>query len=262
ARPVMQLAPSAHSRPDQPVATEIQPEAPLGDFRIVREIGRGGMGIVYEAVQVSLGRRVALKVLPLAAALDARQLQRFKNEAQAAACLHHPHVVPVYGVGCERGVHYYAMQFIDGRTLADLIRELRHGAGLERAGGPASAGDATLPAAGEATPRGPAQGPRSAAFFRTAARLGAQAAAALDYAHQQGVIHRDVKPANLLLDSRGNLWVTDFGLAHCQQDARLTMTGDLVGTLRYMSPEQALGRRAAADPRTEPPPPGAPPSAP
>ena len=96
----------------------------LGDFRLLREVGRGGMGVVYEAEQVSLGRRVALKVLPFAGALDPRQLARFRNEAQAAAGLHHTNVVPVYFVGCDHGVHYYAMQFIDGRTLAALIREL------------------------------------------------------------------------------------------------------------------------------------------
>src|SRR5207248_3957145 len=105
----------------------------LGDFRIVREIGRGGMGVVYEAVQISLGRRVALKVLPFAAAIDAKQLQRFKNEAQAAAHLQHTNIVPVYHVGCERGVHFYAMQFIEGQTLAAVIRELRELAGLETA---------------------------------------------------------------------------------------------------------------------------------
>src|SRR6516165_42047 len=97
----------------------------LGDFRIVREIGRGGMGIVYEAEQLSLGRRVALKVLPLAAALDSKQLQRFKQEAQAAAHLHHPNIVPVYGIGCAGGVHYYAMQFIEGQTLAERIEQAR-----------------------------------------------------------------------------------------------------------------------------------------
>src|SRR5262249_24616560 len=85
----------------------------LGDFRLLREVGRGGMGVVYEAEQLTLKRKVALKVLPFAAALDAKQLQRFQNEAQAAAHLHHPHIVPVYGVGCERGVHFYAMQFIE-----------------------------------------------------------------------------------------------------------------------------------------------------
>jgi hypothetical protein len=116
----------------QPVATppavsalEVQPELPLGDYRIVREVGRGGMGVVYEAVQLSLGRRIALKVLPFAAALDAKQLQRFKNEAQAAAHLHHTNIVPVHAVGCERGVHYYAMQFIEGQTLAKVIVDLR-----------------------------------------------------------------------------------------------------------------------------------------
>ena len=97
---------------------------PLGDFRLIREVGRGGMGIVYEAEQISLNRRVALKVLPFAATMDPRHLQRFRNEAQAAACLHHPNIVPVYGVGCERGVHYYAMQFIDGQTLAQVIAEI------------------------------------------------------------------------------------------------------------------------------------------
>jgi hypothetical protein len=93
----------------------------LGDFRLVRPIGRGGMGVVYEAEQLSLGRRVDLKILPFAAALDARQLQRFRNEAQAAAHLHHTHILPIYATGCERGVHYYAMQLIDGHSLADEL---------------------------------------------------------------------------------------------------------------------------------------------
>jgi serine/threonine protein kinase len=97
----------------------------LGDFRLIRELGRGGMGIVYEAEQVSLGRRVALKVLPFAATMDPRQLQRFKNEAQAAAHLHHTNIVPVFFVGSERGVHFYAMQLIVGQTLAQVIADLR-----------------------------------------------------------------------------------------------------------------------------------------
>src|SRR5207249_3615158 len=97
----------------------------LGDYRLLREVGRGGMGVVYEAEQISLGRHVALKVLPFAATMDPRQLQRFRHEAQAAAMLHHPHVVPVFGVGCERGVHYYALQIIEGRSLASVIEEMR-----------------------------------------------------------------------------------------------------------------------------------------
>jgi serine/threonine protein kinase len=104
--------------PEQPFAAECQTDlSRLGDFQLVCEIGRGGMGVVYEAKQIPLGRRVALKVLPFAAALDSQQLQRFKNEAQAAACLHHTNIVPVFGVGCERDVHYYAMQYIEGQTL-------------------------------------------------------------------------------------------------------------------------------------------------
>src|SRR5205085_3871780 len=99
--------------------------ATLGDFRLVREVGRGGMGVVYEAEQLSLGRRVALKVLPFAATMDPRQLQRFHNEARAAASLEHPHIVPVYGVGSERSVHYYAMKFIDGQSLDPLLHNLR-----------------------------------------------------------------------------------------------------------------------------------------
>jgi eukaryotic-like serine/threonine-protein kinase len=219
----------------------------LGDFRILREVGRGGMGVVYEAEQVSLGRRVALKVLPFAAVLDPRQLQRFQNEARAAACLHHPHIVPVFAVGCDRDVHYYAMQFIDGQTLAALIRVYKEGNSQDRTG---SACDVTTAATAADTvaERPP---PRGADFFRTAARLGVQAAEALEQAHQFGIVHRDVKPANLLIDARGNLWVTDFGLAHFQADAGMTLSGDLLGTLRYMSPEQALGRRGTTDHRTD-----------
>jgi hypothetical protein len=97
----------------------------LGDYRIVRELGRGGMGVVYEAQQISLDRRVALKVLPLAGLLDPKRLQRFKNEAAAAAALEHSHIVPIYSVGCECGVHYYAMRLIEGQSLSDLINALR-----------------------------------------------------------------------------------------------------------------------------------------
>jgi serine/threonine protein kinase len=234
----------------------------LGDFRILREVGRGGMGVVYEAEQLSLGRRVALKVLPFAAALDARQRQRFQNEAQAAAHLQHTNIVPVYYVGCERGVHFYAMQFIDGQTVAALIRELRHLAGLEGPdAGPGPAPAPPPPSSTQATAPAEPTAPvaalstegstRSPTFFRTAARLGLQAALALEHAHAEGVVHRDVKPANLLVNGRGTLWVTDFGLARFRGEAGLTLSGDLVGTLRYMSPEQALGQRHLVDHRTD-----------
>jgi superkiller protein 3 len=223
----------------------------LGDFRIVREVGRGGMGIVYEAEQVSLGRRVALKVLPFAATMDPRQLQRFHNEARAAAGLHHTNIVPVYAVGSERGVHYYAMQFIDGRTLAQFVAEQRREAVAQvrtTDEADAAARSATTPApAAQAT----STAPRDAAYYRRVAEWGIQAAEALDCAHSFGVIHRDIKPANLIVDETGRLWVTDFGLAQVQSDTRLTMTGDLVGTLRYMSPEQALAKRVVVDHRTD-----------
>src|SRR5207253_3865833 len=113
---------------DEPAASPtelVPPRAQLGDYRVLREVGRGGMGVVYEARQVSLGRRVALKVLPFAAAIDPKQRQRFQIEAQAAAQLHHPHIVPIFAVGCDHGIHYYAMQFVEGRSLAAIIRELR-----------------------------------------------------------------------------------------------------------------------------------------
>ncbi|MHC4972065.1 MAG: protein kinase domain-containing protein [Planctomycetota bacterium] len=218
--------------------TALRDEAPeqIGDYRIVREIGRGGMGVVYEAEQTSLGRRVALKVLPFAAVLDPNHLQRFKNEAQAAAHLHHTNIVPVHAVGCERGIHFYAMQFIDGQSLAELIEE------LQGTPGDCSAILSTITSDGSH---------ETSAFFQSVAGLGIQAAEALDHAHQQGVVHRDIKPANLLVDRGGQLWITDFGLALFQKDAALTMTGDLLGTLRYMSPEQAMAKRVPLDHRSD-----------
>jgi eukaryotic-like serine/threonine-protein kinase len=282
---------------------------PLGDFKIVREIGRGGMGVVYEAVQLSLGRRVALKVLPFAAALDRKQLQRFKNEAQAAAQLHHNNIVPVYAVGCERGVHFYAMQLIQGQPLSVLIRQMRSLAGRDEAGPdggsvtsilasnlasgrwaparPTSAAASPLdreqrsndPSSPDRSPSEPAAPWDSSSevqshtrlshdttaataaltthhssrgrYFRTVAELGRQAAEALEHAHTVGVIHRDVKPGNLLVDQQGNVWITDFGLAQFHAEAGLTRTGDMMGTLRYMSPEQAIGNRVVLDHRTD-----------
>src|SRR5262245_47000470 len=180
------FAPPAGSPPDPAWGT-------LGDFRLLGEVGRGGMGVVYEAEQLSLRRRVALKVLPLAAALDPKQLLRFQQEAQAAANLVHQNIVAVHAVGCERGVHYYAMQFIDGQTLAEVIAELRRQAGLkdrgsriEDRGSPGTKGNSTVEAA--ATSTDPSLDPRSSIFdprssiFRTAAHLGVQAAEALEHA--------------------------------------------------------------------------------
>jgi serine/threonine protein kinase/WD40 repeat protein len=264
----------------------------LGDFLILREVGRGGMGIVYEAEQESLGRRVALKVLPFGSASEPMRLARFRREARSAARLHHSNIVPVHEVGEHQGVHYYAMQFIRGQGLDQVLKEVRRCRAGETAapddalsaglagnlltgrfvlGEPAAAPDPSAPGdptvklragSAPAPPRprhvhaitGSANSATSefasaaaAPYYRSVARLGAQAADALAYAHEQKVLHRDVKPANLILDVHGQIWVTDFGLAKAEGED-LTRTGDLVGTLRYMAPERFSGR---ADPRSD-----------
>ena len=197
----------------------------LGDFTIVRELGRGGMGIVYEARQESLSRRVALKLLPIASLLDARQISRFKNEAYAAGLLHHPNIVPVYSVGSENGVHFYAMQYIDGQSMDSWV--------AKRGGGDSQAGS------------------RRHGDWRTILGWAVDIAEALHTAHEGGIVHRDVKPSNLMLADDGKLWIMDFGLAQCQSDVSLTRSGDVIGTMRYMSPEQARGQSALIDGRTD-----------
>ena len=229
----------------------------LGDFELGSEIGRGGMGVVYEGRQISLDRPVALKVLPFAAMWDEKQVARFRNEAQAAAQLHHPHIVPVFAVGQERGVHFYAMQLVSGRSLGEVVLELNryqgegavavdHGeARSTRVYSATRATHTSLSNMSKVFSSSPSE------YCRSIARLGVQAAQAVHYAHECGVIHRDIKPSNLLLDSQGKLWVTDFGLARVQDSPGVTMTGDVVGTLRYMSPEQAAGQHARVDQRSD-----------
>ncbi len=258
----------------------------LGEYRILREIGHGGMGIVYEAVQETLDRHVALKVLPFHALLQPTHLERFRREARAAARLHHTNIVPVFGVGQSEGVHYFAMQFIQGQGLDVVLQDLKKLRGLkgnaadgtearsvaaslvsgrfarpdtaQATPSPATVAPATAPAAPSAPPGPPAERREvpqisftvqaESQYFHSIAQIGVQVADALGYAHRQGVLHRDIKPSNLLLDTRGTVWVTDFGLAKSEGTDELTHTGDVVGTLRYMPPERFGGW---SDPRSD-----------
>jgi serine/threonine-protein kinase len=278
-------------------AAQAPPLRQLGDYRILREVGRGGMGVVYEAEQVSLGRHVALKVLPRQLLDDAQQRRRFEREAKAAAKLHHTNIVPVYGVGEHGGLPYYVMQFIQGLGLDEVIDELRRlqssgpasqrpaanlgrdnvsaadmarslltgafqasadpttdgsPAGVEVPAPPAArplSDTGALSASAVALPGASAEGRpargKPPTYWHRVAHLGVQVADALAHAHQQGIVHRDIKPSNLLLDARGTVWVTDFGLAKADDQQNLTHTGDILGTLRYMPPE-AFDRRADA----------------
>ncbi|MCA9192958.1 MAG: protein kinase [Planctomycetales bacterium] len=233
------------------------PDRTIGDFRLIREIGRGGMGVVYEAEQISLSRRVALKVLQLAGLVDEHRVTRFRNECYAAAQLHHSNIVDVYTVNCEAGIHYYAMRHVAGQNLSQFIKHEKNSEATvvcnshtmssthaESEVSEVAGSDSTVP---------DYSFPESIRFERIqlAANVGRQAASALAYAHSVGVIHRDIKPSNLLLESSGKVWVTDFGLARVGDNTAMTATGNVVGTLRYMSPEQAAGDRARTDHRSD-----------
>lgn len=199
------------------------PGTRLGDFEIIAELGRGGMGTVYRARQLSLNRTVALKVLSAAMAQTPGLIKRFVTEAHAAAKLHHTNIVAVYAQG-EHDAHlFYAMELIDGEGLERVMR--RPESGL--------------------APRQPSRD------YRRLARLISEAADALQHAHAQGVIHRDIKPQNILLGRDGRLHVTDFGLARLLDEPGVTISGEMLGTPAYMSPEQVGADRRKIDHRTD-----------
>jgi serine/threonine protein kinase len=210
-------SPSPHDLPtdvglDQATSADPHAAKPVrvrlfGDYELLREIARDGMGVVFQARQLSLNRPVALKMILAGQLASGTEVRRFYTEAEAAANLDHPGIVPIYEVGQHEGQHFFSMGFVDGQSLSQRL-----------ANGP-------LPS-------------------RQAAALLRKVAEAIDYAHQRGVIHRDLKPANILLDPNGNPRVTDFGLAKkVQGDSGLTGSGQIMGTPSYMPPEQAGGRR-------------------
>ena len=216
-KPDAQSDPTVVPGPRVPVfVDEPTPAGNFGNYEILGEIARGGVGVIYRAKQRGLERVVALKVLQGGTLASAEQVRRFLQEAQSAAKLQHPNIVPIHDFGSRDGQHYFTMDFIVGESLADKI----------------------------------AKGPIP---IREALDIVRQVSDALHYAHEHGVVHRDIKPGNILIDEAGHVKVTDFGLAKelNSDDMKLTVTGQVMGTPRYMSPEQASGKTAEADARSD-----------
>ena len=248
----------------------------LGDFELRREIGRGGMGTVYEAWQRTLSRVVALKVLGRQVSESPASVLRFQREAQAAAKLHHRNIIPIYQQGEDRGHYYYAMELIDGQSLYEVITAARERAGVELLSDPEDTvpiqrdgvpveqdktpSPRTTPRAGSRAklpPEHPASSAIASAVARrqehhnTVARHIAAVAEALQYAHDQGVIHRDIKPHNLILGPDDRMMISDFGLARLTEQPGVTITGELIGSPLYMSREQISGAPGRVNHRTD-----------
>ncbi len=225
----------------------------FGEFEIIREIGRGGMGIVYEARQTSLNRRVALKVLSVGLAFSEQGIQRFQREAEAAAKLHHTNIVPIYTTGFQNQIPYYAMELVQGPSLNHVLQQIRGDSAATPANENEHSSEATrttVDAAAEGT-KGSSSFGSGGDYFDNVARAIADVADGLNHAHAHGVVHRDIKPSNLLLSPEGRVIINDFGLARVLEEPGLTMTGELMGSPRYMSPEQISPSFGQLDQRTD-----------
>ena len=272
---IEQLKGSSEPQPNnQKLLDTVSQLSSIGSYRLVREIGRGGMGVVFEAVHESLGRRVAIKVMPTPLVNGAKYVERFKHEAQSAAKLHHTNIVGVFGVGESDSFHYYVMDFIAGQTLSEIVSGLKQNRAsdttkrslqtqLEFNGCEGGLDHETVMASsasenensGSAKPRensdvyphliaaGSHLDGTDPRLFRWAARIAASIADALAHAHAANILHRDIKPSNLILDYQGVVWITDFGLAKDgSSELNLTKTGDVIGTPQYLAPESLEGK--------------------
>ncbi|MHC4877728.1 MAG: serine/threonine-protein kinase [Planctomycetota bacterium] len=211
----------------------------LGDCRIVREIGRGGMGVVFEARQGSFERRVAVKLLPWRISMVPQRWERFQQEARTFAKLRHANIVPVFSFGRHDDFAYYVMQYVEGVSLSRVIAELRDHSTVSFSSLISAESGSTVPADSATTPAANRGLKRDS--WKQFARIATQVAQALRQAHRQGVLHNDVKPANLLIDASARVWVTDFGLAE-ELDSDNTDADTVTGTLRYMPPERFEGK--------------------
>ncbi|MCC7012234.1 MAG: protein kinase [Planctomycetes bacterium] len=220
-----------------------EPELPesLGEFRLLERLGRGGMGLVFRAEQGSVGRSVALKLIRPEQLYYPGARERFRREVEVVAALAHPGIVPVYTFGEDRGLPYYAMELVDGVSLGDILRAL--------------AGRSPQSLSGRDLVQGFASPARSELFARdwiaACVEIARQVALALEHAHSRGVLHRDVKPSNVMLSSDGRARLVDFGLAARSGSARITTTGAQLGSVAYMAPEQLDGRPGASDARSD-----------
>jgi serine/threonine protein kinase/Tfp pilus assembly protein PilF len=256
---------TADTLPSGPPTTAPRHLPRIDGYRILDVLGQGGMGIVYRSIQTKLNRAVALKVLPaIVGEANPSAVSRFRREATAAGRLHHTNIIPIYDFGESNDAYYYAMELIRGKPLNELVNQLGS-VDASRASAaqlasvlqaisseaPGVASEQASIAQDASTMASVSQSGRGRPYFAQVARWMADAADALHYAHQQGIIHRDIKPANLILSDDGRIMIADFGLAKSVEDASVTMTGSLLGTLRYVSPEQAMAKRVHVDHRTD-----------